>query len=783
MVWRYHPETRAYEIFAEGSGNIFGLEVDAQGRLFSGHNGGETRGWHYVQGGYYLKQGVDPGKFGPPRNPYAFGELPMMRSETRAARFTHLFAVGEGTALPSRYAGMLFALDPLHNVVIAAERRPLGATFSTSDEGPALSSSDVAFRPVHIANAPDGSLFIADFYNYYIAHGQHYQSMIDPDTGRIYRLRGSENALEPDTNLEGKTTGQLIALLSHPNKWHRHMAVRLLGERKDEAATPLLKELLSRETGLAALNAFWALDQSGALDEETALEALAHSCPAVRMWAARWAGDRWGTHPGLGLPGIDTRTGAVPSRFFEALLEQGRHEPDAEVRSQMAASARRFPAEQGLALVGRLFEHESDLHDPYIPLLCWWVLESHSTVHREEVLAVFHDRSLWDRPLVFEHILPRVMRRFALEGRQQDLLACAQLLRMAPSPRHADRLMNGFEEAYRGRAMINLPEELVAAMKATGQLPLIIRVRLREAAALVEALKIIQDPKAGMDDRLLYTRALGELREQAGLPVLLRLAEEDQPVPLRRAALASLSGYEDERIGAELLELLGGLPKELRHAAFAVLAARPQWSGMLLAQIEAGQIQPAALPPDVVDRMRSHRDEALSGLVLKWFPSAASAETGALNEQIKEVQAVLRRGAGSPYAGEAIYMDRCAACHKLFHKGGNLGPDLTAYQRDNIETMLLSIIHPNAEIREGYDYYLIETHDERSLSGFLVQRDPQVTVLRGMEGEDMILRREEIKEIRPLGRSFMPEGLLDELDEQQLRDLFAYLRISQPITR
>ena len=66
------------EIFAEGSGNTYGLEVDAQGRLYSGHNGGKTRGWHYVQGGFYQMQGIDPGKFGPPRNPYAFGDLPMM---------------------------------------------------------------------------------------------------------------------------------------------------------------------------------------------------------------------------------------------------------------------------------------------------------------------------------------------------------------------------------------------------------------------------------------------------------------------------------------------------------------------------------------------------------------------------------------------------------------------------------------------------------------------------------------------------------------------------------
>jgi hypothetical protein len=86
MVWRYHPDTFAYEIFAEGGGNNFGLEFDAEGRLYSGHNGGETRGWQYVQSGIYLKQGKDPGKFGPPTNAFAFGELPMMKTTTTIAR-------------------------------------------------------------------------------------------------------------------------------------------------------------------------------------------------------------------------------------------------------------------------------------------------------------------------------------------------------------------------------------------------------------------------------------------------------------------------------------------------------------------------------------------------------------------------------------------------------------------------------------------------------------------------------------------------------------------------
>jgi putative heme-binding domain-containing protein len=151
--------------------------------------------------------------------------------------------------------------------------------------------------------------------------------------------------------------------------------------------------------------------------------------------------------------------------------------------------------------------------------------------------------------------------------------------------------------------------------------------------------------------------------------------------------------------------------------------------------------------------------------------------------KIAAVEVALKKSPGSPYAGEEIYMQRCASCHKLFFKGGNLGPELTSYQRDDLGTMLISIINPNAEIREGYQFITITTKDGRTVSGFQVDRDNQVTVVRGLDGQDVTLTAGEIAEVLPMGRSLMPEGLLEGLDEQQWRDLFAYLRISQPISK
>jgi putative heme-binding domain-containing protein len=92
---------------------------------------------------------------------------------------------------------------------------------------------------------------------------------------------------------------------------------------------------------------------------------------------------------------------------------------------------------------------------------------------------------------------------------------------------------------------------------------------------------------------------------------------------------------------------------------------------------------------------------------------------------------------------------------------------------------LISIINPNAEIREGFDYYMIQTNDGRTLSGFLAERDAQVTVIRGLEGEDITLRQSQIKSMQPVGRSLMPEGLLDDLSDTQVRDLFTFLKTAK----
>src|SRR5262245_4147678 len=231
LVWRYHPESRRYEIFAEGGGNAFGLEFDAKGRVYSGYNGGDTRGFHYVQGGYYQK-GFS--KHGSLSNPYAFGYFSAMKHHS-VPRFTHTFLIYEGKALPPLYRGKLFGVEPLQGQVVLSEVMRDRSSFKTKDLSRPVTTSDQWFRPVDIKAGPDGAIYIADLYEQRIDHSSHYAGRVDRSNGRIYRLKAKDASPLKPFDYSKLSSRELVGVLGHPDKWHRQTALRLIGDRKDNS--------------------------------------------------------------------------------------------------------------------------------------------------------------------------------------------------------------------------------------------------------------------------------------------------------------------------------------------------------------------------------------------------------------------------------------------------------------------------------------------------------------------------------------------------------------------
>lgn len=760
-IWRYHPEKKKFEVFGEGGGNAFGVEIDSLGRVFSGHNGGNTRGFHYVQGGYYRK-GFE--KHGQLSNPYAFGFFEAMKHPD-VPRFSHTFILYEGNALPDPYRGKLFAVAPLQGQVMLSDVTPDRSSVQTRDVMAVVTSKDTWFRPVEVKHGPDGGVYVADFYDANIAHLRHFEGQIDRDTGRVYRVTGKDAKPLAPFDLNKKTSAELIDVLKHDNRWFRETALRLLADRRDAAVLPLLRKLVVESKGQFALETLWALNLSGGLTPDIAEKTLGHSEPAVRAWTVRLLGD-------------ENRVGPELARKIADLAQ---HEKVVTVRGQFAASARRLPAEEGLPIVRQLLVHDQDAADIHQPLLLWWAIEAKCAQEREAVLEMFRDSTLWSTKLVQDTILPRLMRRFAAAGSQKDLHTCVELLRLAPEKKHGLILLKGFEEAYKGRSIAGLPTELFQEIAKLGGGSIAFGVRLGRPDALEKALALAQNAKAPLPQREEIVAILGEAKQPSSVPVLLDIVSGKEPDALRKTALTALQAYNEERIGAAVVKLFPGLSGDVKEVAETLLVSRKPWSRQFLAAVDGGTISAKAVPSTMLKKLLLHRDEQIVSLVKKNWGEVKGATTVQMKTEIDRLHGMVGAGTGNPYVGKKLFHARCASCHVLHSQGGNVGPDLTPFKRDDIANMLLHIVNPSAEIREGYENQVVITESGRILTGIVAEKDNRVVVLRVADGQKVVLTREDVAEIRAAGMSLMPEGLLQGLSDPEVRDLVAYLRTTQPL--
>ncbi|MSU35306.1 MAG: c-type cytochrome [Pedosphaera sp.] len=768
-IWRYHPEKRIYEIFSEGGGNAFGCEIDSKGRIFSGHNGGDTRGFHYLQGAY-LQKGFE--KHGPLSNPYAFGYFPAMPQES-VPRFTHNFVLYDHGALPSRYTGRLFGVEPIQGRIVESEVLPDQSSFRTRDISRPVTSDDRWFRPVDIKVGPDGALYVCDWYDQQVNHFRNHEGKIDTGTGRIYRLKGKGSQSVRPVDLSHLGTEQLLERLKDPNRWVRQTVLRLLADRRDSSLIPALSSALHRNSGQFALEILWALNLSGGLTENEALKAVDHSDPFVRLWTVRLLGDTERVTPDLAAK-LSTLAGK---------------EPNLEVRIQLAATAKRLPARDSLRWVRVLALRAEDTSDHRMPLILWWAIEAQCEEHREEVLQLFEDPTFWRSSLVENHLLDRTARRFAQAGSRRDLLTCARLFELSPTVEHSRRLMTGFEAAYKGRALAGLPDALVKAMERHGVGSAAFALRQGDPRAVRKALQVVADETASRSERIEFLGVMSEVKVPGALSALSRAYRGVyQDDALRKAILSAFQNYDDASIAEVVLSAYPALGRGSLSTAQMLLASRPAW-GLAFAQAitrkgsswPAPPIKPETIPLNIIRKLKQHRDPAMQELLETIWPNRRNPTTADMEKKISKLAGIVRGGTGDPYQGRTLFQNACSSCHKLFGQGAEVGPDLTVHNRADLESMLLAIVNPSAEIREGFENYTLETKDGRSLSGFLVEQDNQTIVLRGLDNQNLTLARTELMELTPAGISLMPEGLLDDFNDEQARALFAYLRSTQPL--
>jgi putative heme-binding domain-containing protein len=147
-------------------------------------------------------------------------------------------------------------------------------------------------------------------------------------------------------------------------------------------------------------------------------------------------------------------------------------------------------------------------------------------------------------------------------------------------------------------------------------------------------------------------------------------------------------------------------------------------------------------------------------------------------QEIEKYRQIYRAGGSQPgdaIHGRAVYARTCQQCHVLFDVGGTVGPDITGSARADLNYILETVVDPNAVIPNDYRGTIVTTKDDRVITG-VVKKDDQSGVTLATANETLTIPRGDIESVQVSQISMMPDGLLAQLTDQEVRDLIYYLR-------
>ena len=788
-VWRYHPLTKEFELFAEGGGNIYGLTFDRKGNLFYSSNGGALF-WHAVQGGYYRKSF---GKHGPLHNLYAYDYFPHVKHT--GVTGGHIVLGGtiyDADAFPETFHQSFIGANFLGHSASWWRVKPRGSTFEAAQVGTFFDSHDTWFSPTDLALGPDGSMYVSDFHDKRTAHPDP-DAEWDRSNGRIYKIEAKDAGTADRLDLELLSSAELVDLLSHSNGWHAAQARRILAHRRDPGIHARLQEIISKSTSEdLTLQAVWALYVSDGLGDELASTLLNHPAEYVRSWIVRLLGDR---------------RSASPQQALQ-LSSLAKNDPSVVVRSQLAASAKRFSGTVALPILANLIDRGLDSQDPHVPLLIWWALESKALSDTDALVKLFAKDS-WANSMWRENI-QRLIRRYAAEGSAKGYDAALKLAQAAPAG-HAESAVEALDQGLseRGATLSGLgqgglfeevaeiqPDDTPAPQREYEPITLslknwiretwkaqprnLARTRLAIRSGLEEAYQfVLADLRASElpdKQRVDLLNLLVDLGRPDCVAVVFDHVDLKYPVNVRLRALDVLARFGTDGIAQRLLDSYPRVSSTEQRAVRKILLSRRPTALTLLRSVDEGRLPAQDFTVTELRPLHSYADETITALVRKHWGSIKAGST-------EEKLAVMRRyrndlGAAEGNAGQGrqLFIQHCASCHKLFGEGGTLGTDLSEANRSDQAALLAAVVDPSAAVRSEYLTYIIRTRGGRTVRGVLEQEDTAAVTIVDGSSQRTRIARSDIQSMEVAPESLMPEDLLSPLSPQQLRDLFRYLQ-------
>jgi putative membrane-bound dehydrogenase-like protein len=655
-----------------------------------------------------------------------------------------------GNALPVEFLDNAFVGDAGGNLVHRKLLRPDGVGVAATrpvDEQKSefLASRDNWFRPVQLANGPDGALYVIDMYREVIEHPwslpdsikEHLDLYSGSERGRIYRIVPEHFSRPAPPRLGSATTAELAALLEHSNGWQRETASRLLYQRQDQSAVESLAELLEHsQSHLGRLHALHVLDGLGALKESHVLLAMLDADAAVREHAVL-------------LSEKFLREGHAWASLW-VRLEQLPADPSIRVRYQLAFTL-----------------GETDQPRKVRPL---------AEIAKRDAA----DR--WVRSAILNSIAGRAVDLFSATSATPEIRGSEggrELLRQLTlliGARNIDAdvtsvvsFLDSSEVTSDPALGFTIADALATGSNRGGKSsdPLRKRIKPLLDRARIAALNDATDQRL----RVEAIGLLGAISSDESRAILFSLLEANKPQEIQSAALAALDRSDQRDVAAKLLKRFASLSPKLRSEALAVLLKRPDRALALMHGIEAGDIRLDTLSTTQKLLLKNHRDPKVSSLAKKIFDQHPVAQ----REEVIRASLPALELHGQADKGKAIYQQRCAACHRSGGEGFAVGPDFTSIKDAGKEKNLVNILDPNREVAPNYLSYLVETKSGETLIGLIAGESTASVTIRQAYGKEVTVLRADLRRMENQKLSLMPEGVETGLSTQDLADLLEYI--------
>lgn len=778
-IWRFHPVSKRFEVVARGTVNPWGIDFDARGRLFASNNI-VAHLWHIVPGGSYegieipahqyeLMSGCADHNHWGGANPFL---VDARKLDTAGGGHAHAgLMIYQGDNWPAPYRGAAFLCN-IHgrriNYDTLAER---GAEVVAQHGGDLLLASDPGFRGIDLKYGPDGAVYVCDWNSTGECHSTNSDS--PSATGRIYRIaHGTPKRKAID--LDACSDRVLADLHEEVNDWYSRRARLVLAARAsqrslDAEAIGFLQGMLrdpKRDVELR-LRALWTLHAVGGFDGGAAAESLKDSTPAIRAWALRFL----------------TEGPLSSDNLKEVLRTQAANERDETVQVELLSTLHRltppFRSEVGRILIPKL---ASTLPRNW-QRLAWYGVEP--TVAKDPVWAGTLNATI-HVPFLNYAMSRRLAELTLADGAPSGLdEAIDKLLSALPAADHEIQAgsLRGFRDGLSGhrtsvpRVWPRIRDELSRSDSTEiRDLVYSIGAHFGDRVAQRELHRLMNDRSLPTERRRQAIADCAARPSEETRDVLLGLMGDADPA-VGQAAILALAAFSDRLVSERLLARYGTLTPLQKQAAMEVFAGHPIHARELLKHVEFGSIASSEIPPHLVRQMFRMNDVEVSTKLRRLWGEVrvSDADTKAQIALLKKQLTPDRLAHANPSKGRETFRKLCAGCHVFQDEGQRAGPDLSGTAPD-LDTLLTNIVDPNAMVAREFQTTVIETSAGRVLTGLVLNENERTLTLR-TANDTLVIDKKEIAMRRRLSESFMPTGLLQNLGETEIADLFRYLMV------